>query len=117
MSKTKLKDHREIGRDLDLFSFHEYAPGAVFWHHKGWIIYKILEEFIREKDQLGGYQEISTPVMIKSQLFKESGHWDHFRENIFNLKVENQDYSLKPMNCPEAALLFRSKIRSYQDLP
>jgi len=117
MNKKSLKDHREIGRDLDLFSFHEYAPGAIFWHSKGWIIYRTLEEFIREKDRLGGYQEISTPVMVKSQLFKESGHWEHFRENIFSLKVENQDYSLKPMNCPEAALLFRSKTRSYHDLP
>ena len=152
MNKTKLKDHREIGRDLDLFSFHEYAPGAVFWHHKGWIIYRILEEFIREKDQQGGYQEISTPVMVKNQLFKESGHWEHFGEhNMFNLAIYEEEgekrflensklaekegkvkvykidgtpmilpqanYSLKPMNCPEAALLFRSKIRSYHDLP
>jgi len=143
MKNTKLKDHREIGRDLDLFSFHEYAPGAVFWHHKGWIIYRILEEFIREKDRHGGYQEISTPIMVKNKLFKESGHWKHFGEhNMFNLaiyepeeiaagkistvKIKINDktqetpevnYSLKPMNCPEAALLFRSKIRSYHDLP
>ncbi|OGE10413.1 threonine--tRNA ligase [Candidatus Curtissbacteria bacterium RIFOXYC2_FULL_41_11] len=152
MNKTNLKDHREIGRDLDLFSFHEYAPGAVFWHHKGWIIYRILEEFIREKDQQGDYQEISTPVMVKNQLFKESGHWEHFGEhNMFNLAIYEEEeekrflensklaekegrikvykidgtpmifpqanYSLKPMNCPEAALVFRSKTRSYQDLP
>lgn len=149
MSKN-LKDHREIGRELDLFSFHEYAPGAIFWHPKGWIIYRILEEFIREKNRLGGYQEISTPVMVKNQLFKESGHWEHFGEhNMFNLAVYEPEeiknnlrsiekgkssedliqslsgkayiprpnYSLKPMNCPEAALIFRSKIRSYQDLP
>ena len=152
MNKTNLKDHREIGRDLDLFSFHEYAPGAVFWHHKGWIIYRILEEFIRENDQQGDYQEISTPVMVKNQLFKESGHWEHFGEhNMFNLAIYEEEeekrflensklaekegrikvykidgtpmifpqanYSLKPMNCPEAALVFRSKTRSYQDLP
>src|SRR4030042_2630320 len=103
MSKDQLKDHREIGRDLDLFSFHEYAPGAIFWHPKGWIIYQILTDFIRRKTS-SNYEEISTPVMIKSQLFKESGHWEHFRENIFSLKDENQDFSLKPMNCPEAAL-------------
>lgn len=116
MSKI-LKDHREIGRQLDLFSFHEYAPGAVFWHHKGWIIYQTLQEYIRQKTQEEGYQEISTPVMIKSALFKQSGHWEHFGENIFNLKIDKEDYSLKPMNCPEAALVYSSRTRSYHDLP
>jgi len=116
MKKNNLKDHREIGRDLDLFSFHEYAPGAILWHPKGWTIYQILIDFIRRKTA-SSYEEISTPVMIKSQLFKESGHWDHFRENIFSLKVDDQDYSLKPMNCPEAALVYSAKVRSYHDLP
>ena len=113
-----MKDHREIGRELDLFSFHEYAPGAVFWHPKGWHIYKTLMDFIREETTEDGYQEISTPVMVKSQLFKESGHWRHFgEENMFNLKVEKEDYSLKPMNCPESGLVFKSHTRSYHDLP
>ena len=116
MNKTKLKDHREIGRDLDLFSFHEYAPGAIFWHPKGWIIYQILIDFIRRKTA-SNYEEISTPILVKSDLFKQSGHWEHFRENIFSLKDENQDFSLKPMNCPEAALVYKTKIRSYNDLP
>lgn len=114
--KQELKDHREIGRELDLFLFHEYAPGAVFWLPKGWIIYKTLQEFIRKKTE-GEYQEISTPVMIKSQLFKQSGHWQHFGENIFNLEVDKQGYSLKPMNCPEAALVYGSHTRSYSELP
>lgn len=113
----KLKDHREIGRELDLFMIHEYAPGAAFWLPKGWTIYKTLVEFIRSKIEPEDYQEISTPVMIKSKLYQESGHWQHFRENIFNLKIENEDYSLKPMNCPEAALIYKSKTRSYHDLP
>ena len=117
MSKVSLKDHREIGRELDLFSFHQYAPGAIFWHPKGWLIYRTLLEFIREKTEEEGYMEISTPVMVKSQLFVESGHWEHFGENIFNLKVDKENYSLKPMNCPEAAIVFRSKTRSYNDLP
>src|SRR3989338_4319814 len=117
MSKVSLKDHREIGRELDLFSFHQYAPGAIFWHPKGWLIYRTLMEFIREKTAEEGYMEISTPVMVKSQLFKKSGHWEHFGENIFNLKVDKENYSLKPMNCPEAAIVFRSKTRSYNDLP
>lgn len=147
------KDHRQIGKELDLFSIHEYAPGAVFWHPKGWTVYKTLVEFIRSKIEPDGYQEISTPVMVKSQLFKESGHWQHFGEhNMFNLAVfEDEEieehlkqiatgkipediaihqltsgnkmyypkvnYSLKPMNCPGAALVFASKTRSYNDLP
>lgn len=115
--KKSLKDHREIGRDLDLFSFHQYAPGAVFWHPKGWIIYKTLVEFIRAKIEPEGYQEISTPVIVKSTLFKKSGHWQHFGENIFSLKVDDEVYALKPMNCPESALVFSSQTRSYQDLP
>jgi len=117
MSKVNLKDHREIGREFDLFSFHQYAPGAIFWHPKGWLIYRFLVDFIREKTEEEGYLEISTPVMVKSQLFKESGHWEHFGENIFNLQVDKENYSLKPMNCPEAAIVFRSKTRSYNDLP
>ena len=117
MSKVSLKDHREIGRELDLFSFHQYAPGAIFWHPKGWLIYRTLVDYIREKTEEENYMEISTPVMIKNQLFKESGHFEHFGENMFNLKVDKEDYSLKPMNCPESAIVFRSKTRSYNDLP
>jgi threonyl-tRNA synthetase len=117
MDKQTNKDHRQIGQELDLFSFHDIAPGAVFWHSKGWIIYKILQEFIREKLALEGYQEISTPVMVKSDLFKKSGHWDFYSEHMFNLNVENEPYSLKPMNCPEASLIYSTKTRSYQDLP
>lgn len=112
-----MKDHRQLGRELELFMFHQYAPGAVFWLPKGWIIYKTLMEFIRSKIEPEGYLEISTPVMVKSQLYKQSGHFQHFGENIFNLKVDREDYSLKPMNCPEAALVFQSKTRSYHDLP
>jgi len=117
MSKANLKDHREIGRELDLFSFHQYAPGAIFWHPKGWLIYRTLVDFIRGKTEEENYLEISTPVMIKNQLFVESGHFEHFGENMFNLKVDKEDYSLKPMNCPESAIVFRSKTRSYNDLP
>ncbi|OGD86614.1 threonine--tRNA ligase [Candidatus Curtissbacteria bacterium RBG_13_35_7] len=117
MKNPRLKDHRQIGRDLDLFSFHQYAPGAVFWHPKGWLIYQILQNFIREKTAHDNYQEISTPVMVKSQLFKKSGHWQHFGENIFTLNVDGENYSLKPMNCPESTIVYSSKIRSYHDLP
>ncbi|MBI4091802.1 MAG: threonine--tRNA ligase [Candidatus Levybacteria bacterium] len=117
MNKANLKDHRQIGQELDLFSVHEVAPGAIFWHHKGWAIYKTLTEFIRSEIEKEGYQEVSTPVMVKSELFKRSGHWDFYNENMFNLLVDDEEYSLKPMNCPEAALIYSTKTRSYHDLP
>src|SRR3989344_6218984 len=116
-NKKRMKDHRQLGRELDLFSFHELAPGVIFWHPKGWLIYQTLVNFIREKTKDEGYLEISTPVMVKSQLFKQSGHWQHFGDDIFNLKVDTEDYSLKPMNCPESTIVYSSKIRSYHDLP
>lgn len=117
MVKPQLKDHRQIGQELDLFSFHEVAPGAVFWHPKGWIIYQILQEFLRAKLAQEGYHEISTPIMAKSDLFKKSGHWDYYNEHMFNFSAEEQAYSLKPMNCPESTIIYSSKTRSYQDLP
>src|SRR3990167_1868612 len=116
-NKKTMKDHRQIGRELDLFSFHEVAPGAIFWHPKGWLIYQTLIDFIREKSKKDGYQEISTPVMIKTKLLEKSGHLKHFGDDIFNLKVDKEDYSLKPMNCPESTIVYSSKIRSYHDLP
>src|SRR3989344_2526083 len=111
------KDHRDIGRKLDLFSFHEVAPGAPFWHHKGMVIFKELEKYIRELQDKNDYQEISTPIMVKKSLFEKSGHWEFFKQNMFNFDVENEIYSLKPMNCPESALVYQTKIRSYRDLP
>lgn len=112
------KDHRDIGRELDLFSFHDIAPGAIFWHPKGWTIYRILQEYLRKRAGEEGYEEISTPVMVKTQLFKQSGHWEHFGEqNMFNLEIDEEQYSLKPMNCPESTLVYSSRSRSYQDLP
>lgn len=117
MDNSNLKDHRQIGTELDLFSFHEIAPGAVFWHPKGWTIYKTLQDLIRKNLSQKGYQEIFTPVMVKSELFKRSGHWEFYNENMFNLNVEKESYSLKPMNCPEASLVYGTKVRSYNDLP
>ncbi len=116
MSKS-LKDHRQIGKELDLFSFHEYAPGAVFWHYKGFMIYMTFVEFLRKNLLSQGYEEISTPIMIKSALFKQSGHWDFYKENMFNFQIEQESYSLKPMNCPEACLIYQTKVRGYHDLP
>ena len=123
---SDLKDHRQIGKEMDLFSFNGFAPGAVFWHPKGWVIYQEIMKLIRSLLARSGYQEIKTPVMIKSDLFKKSGHWQHFGEtNMFNLSINDSEekdnssslYSLKPMNCPESTLVFNSLPRSYRDLP
>jgi len=114
---NQLKDHRQIGAELDLFSFHEESPGAVFWHHKGYIIYRILQDYLRDNLLNNGYLEVFTPLMIKNDLFKRSGHWDFYNENMFKLDVDKQGYSLKPMNCPEACLIYQTKVRSYAELP
>lgn len=112
-----LTDHRDIGRELDLFSFHDVAPGTVFWHGKGMIIWRELEKYLREKLDNLDYQEVSTPIMVKKELFEQSGHWQHYRENMFTLDVDGEIYVLKPMNCPESTLIYSSRTRSYRDLP
>jgi len=115
--KRPPKDHREIGRELELFFFDETSPGSAYWLPKGMIIFKELEKFIRETVDTKGFEEISTPIIAKSDLFKKSGHWQFFKDNMFNFKVENEDYSIKPMNCPESTIVYSFKTRSYRDLP
>ena len=117
---NKHRDHRDLGREMDLFSFHEIAPGAPFWHPKGMIIFRELEKKAREINDSEEYDEISTPIMVKKEVFEKSGHWDHYRDNMFWFKNpvdENEVLSLKPMNCPESTYIYNSKIRSYRDLP
>lgn len=117
-SKTgKAKDHRELGRELELFFFDDTSPGSAYWLPKGMIIFKELEKFIRETIDVSGYQEVSTPIIVKSDLFKKSGHWQFFKGNMLNFKVESEDYSIKPMNCPESTVIYSSRTRSYKDLP
>lgn len=111
------RDHRKIGEALDLFSFHDIAPGAPFWHPKGMVVYRELEKFWREIHDATGYKETVTPIMVKGALFEKSGHLEHYRENMFKVVVEDEDYYLKPMNCPESTLIYSSKVRSYRDLP
>lgn len=115
-----MRDHREIGQALDLFSFHEIAPGAPFWHNNGMIIFKELEGYLREELDKMGYQEINTPIMVKKEVFEKSGHWEHYRENMFyfdNPRDEKEHMVVKPMNCPESTYVYNSAIRSYKDLP
>lgn len=110
-------DHRLIGQKLDLFSFHEIAPGAPFWHEKGMIIVKELEKYIRELQDNHGYVEVSTPIMVKKNIFERSGHWEFFKDDMFHFKADKEIYVLKPMNCPESALIYGHTKRSYRDLP
>lgn len=116
MAKEK-PDHRKLGEQLDLFSFHESAPGAPFWHPKGMIIYKELEKLIREENEKMDYGEVSTPILVKKELWEKSGHWENFRNNMFHFQINKETQGLKPMNCPESHLIFASRVRSYKDLP
>jgi len=101
-----IQDHREIGKRLKLFLFHEYAPGSVFWLPKGNYIYQLLSERIRKLNKDNGYIEVRTPQLFKSDLFKQSGHWDHYKKNMFVFKDEDeQELALKPMNCPGHMLI------------
>lgn len=116
----KNRDHRELGQLLDLFSFHDIAPGAPFWHANGMIIFRALETLARRINDAHGYQEISTPIMVKTEVFKKSGHWDHYRQNMFyftNPVDEKEQLAIKPMNCPESTYVYNGTIRSYRDLP
>ncbi|NCO44622.1 threonine--tRNA ligase, partial [Candidatus Wolfebacteria bacterium] len=115
--EVEKRDHRKLGEKLDLFSFHNVAPAAVFWHPKGMIILNELQKYIRELQQKRGYLETLTPILVKKELYEASGHWKHYQENIFPLKINKEIFALKPMNCPESAYIYSSKIRSYKDLP
>jgi len=115
-----MRDHREIGQALDLFSFQEIAPGAPFWHNNGFIIFKELEKYLREELDEMGYEEISTPIMVKKEVFEKSGHWEYYRDNMFyfaNPRDEKEVLVVKPMNCPESTFVYNAKVRSYKDLP
>jgi threonyl-tRNA synthetase len=117
LEEAKKRDHRKLGRELDLFVFHDVSPGAPFWLPGGWTIVRELEKFVREVLDANGYQEISTPILVNKKLWEQSGHWDFFRENMFLVEVEQQLFGLKPMNCPESTLVYRHALRSYRDLP
>jgi threonyl-tRNA synthetase len=116
-SEAKKRDHRKLGVQLDLFSFHDVSPAMPFWHPKGQLIWRTLESAIRELQARRGYQEISTPIVVSERLWKQSGHWELYREHMFLVPGEHETFSLKPMNCPESTFIYRSKRRSYRDFP
>ena len=124
ISKTKLdtrelkeNDHRILGQKLDLFSFHETAPGMVFWHNNGLIIYNELINYWREEHKKAGYEEISTPFVLDKKLWQISGHWEKYKENIFLTNYEGRDFAVKPMNCPGGMLVYKNKPKSYKEFP
>jgi threonyl-tRNA synthetase len=117
LEEAKKRDHRKLGRELDLFDFFEVAPGEAFWLPNGMTIVRELETFAREHLDARGYQEISTPMLIHKKLWEQSGHWEHYRDNMFKVEVENELFTLKPMNCPPSTFIYRRALRSYRDLP
>jgi threonyl-tRNA synthetase len=116
-AEAKKRDHRRLGVQLDLFSFHDVSPGSAFWHPKGQRIWRTLEAAMRELQDRRGYQEVSTPILVHKKLWEQSGHWGHYDTNMFKVEVENQTFSLKPMNCPESTFIYRSRLRSYREFP
>jgi threonyl-tRNA synthetase len=117
LEEAKKRDHRKLGRELDLFDFYDVAPGAPFWLPNGMILVRELEKFAREHLDAQGYQEISTPMLVNKRLWEQSGHWELYNENMFKVEVEEELFALKPMNCPEATFVYRRGLRSYRDLP
>jgi threonyl-tRNA synthetase len=111
------RDHRRIGREMDLFSFHAEGPGFPFWHPKGMVILQELHAFLRDELARRGYGEVRTPIILSDDLWKRSGHWDHFKENMYFLDIEERSFAVKPMNCPGTCLVYGSRPRSYRDLP
>ncbi len=117
LEEAEKRDHRKLAKTLDLFHAQEEAPGMVFWHEKGWIIYQQIEQYIREKLRVNGYGEVKTPQVVDRSLWEKSGHWDKFGAMIFTTHSENRDYAIKPMNCPCHVQIYNQGIKSYRDLP
>ena len=117
IEEAEKRDHRRLGRELDLFHIDEVAPGVVFWHPKGWAIWQAVEQYMRAVYRETGYQEVKGPQILDRSLWEKTGHWQNYRENMFTTESEKREYALKPMNCPGHVLIFKSSLRSYRDLP
>ena len=117
LEEAEKRDHRKLGRELDLFHIDDHAPGLVFWHPKGWTLWQGVEQYMRRVYQDNGYQEVKGPQIIDKGLWEKTGHWDKYRENMFVTESEKREYALKPMNCPGHILIFKQGIKSYRDLP
>lgn len=117
IEEAKQRDHRKLGQELDLFSLHEEGPGFPFFHPKGMIIRNVLEDFWRKEHRKHGYEEIKTPIILNKELWIQSGHWDHYKDNMYFTKIDDQDYAIKPMNCPGSMIMYKRTMHSYKELP
>ena len=117
LEEAEKRDHRKLGKELDLFHFQDIAPGMVFWHSNGWSIYKELEDYIRRKISKEGYKEIKTPQILDKDLWVESGHWDKYKDNMYKTIIDDRELMIKPMNCPGHVQIYNQGIKSYKDLP
>jgi threonyl-tRNA synthetase len=117
LEEAEKRDHRRLGRELDLFHIDDVAPGVVFWHPKGWALWQQIEQYMRAVYRDTGYQEVKGPQLLDKSLWEKTGHWQNYRENMFTTESEKREYALKPMNCPGHVLIFKSHMRSYRDLP
>ena len=117
LEEAEKRDHRKLGKQLDLFHLQDEAPGMVFWHPKGWSLWQQVEQYLRKVYQDNGYQEVKCPQILDRSLWEKSGHWDNFRDNMFTTASENRDYAIKPMNCPGHIQIYNSDLRSYRELP
>ncbi len=117
LEEAEKRDHRRLGKQLDFFHMQDDAPGMVFWHPRGWVIWQEVEQYMRQKFREYDYQEVRTPTVLDKTLWEKSGHWQNYRDNMFTTKSENRDYAVKPMNCPGHIQIFNSSLHSYRDLP
>ena len=117
LKEAKERDHRKLGKELNLFSFHDEGPGFPFWHPRGMIIYKEVESYIRKENEKRGYVEIKTPAILNEDLWHRSGHWDNYKENMYFTEIDETKFAIKPMNCPGGLIVYNSNIHSYRDLP
>ncbi|HWI82047.1 threonine--tRNA ligase [Ramlibacter sp.] len=117
LEEAEKRDHRRLGRELDLFHIDDHAPGVVFWHPKGWSIWQEVEQYMRRVYRDNGYREVKGPQLLDKTLWEKTGHWDKYRENMFTTESEKREYALKPMNCPGHILIFKQGVKSYRDLP
>src|SRR5437016_3475803 len=117
LEEAEKRDHRKLGRQLDLFHLQDEAPGMVFWHPKGWTIWQQVEQYMRRGYQENGYQEVRGPMILDRRLWEKSGHWENYKENMFFTESEKRDFAIKPMSCPGHVLIFNSDLRSYRELP
>ncbi|MEK9950790.1 MAG: threonine--tRNA ligase [Curvibacter sp.] len=117
LEEAEKRDHRKLGRELDLFHLDEHSPGTVFWHPKGWTVWQQVEQYMRKVYRDNGYQEVKGPQILDKALWEKTGHWDKYRENMFTTESEKRDYALKPMNCPGHILIYKQGVKSYRDLP